>query len=159
MFVRRKKLKTARTSQHLCWLFQNWLSRLSKRTPQDKKSSKKLRKNGLNFVKFGTVLNSLRLAWIGRLLGMSYTINGRQSSIITLEHGSLLFLPKFNYDLKLLKKYSFLLSKTFSGLSNTAKLLSKCQINSLKHIYNHSQGYLALKVVVWKWSCISKGCV
>ena len=58
-------------------------------------------KGGINFANFCKVIKALRLAWIGRLLSMS---DNKWRAISTIrKHGSILFLLKCNYDIKLLK--------------------------------------------------------
>ena len=60
-------------------------------------------KGGINFVNFHTVIKSLRLAWIGRLLDTSDDKWKAIPNYYFREHGSLLFLLKCNYNVKLLK--------------------------------------------------------
>ena len=61
------------------------------------------RKRGINFPNFCTIIKALRLAWIGRLLSTS---DDEWKAILNYyfrKNGSLLFLLKCNYDIKLLK--------------------------------------------------------
>lgn len=63
----------------------------------------KSKKRGLNIIKCFTIILSLRLAWISRLLDTSHD---KWKAILNnhfRKHGSLLFLLKCNYDVKLLK--------------------------------------------------------
>ena len=60
-------------------------------------------KGGTNFANFCTVIKALRLAWIGRLLSTSDDKWKAIPNYYFRKHGSLLFLLKCNYDIKLLK--------------------------------------------------------
>ena len=61
-------------------------------------------KNGkTNFVNFGMVVKALRLAWIGRLLSTSDDKWKAIPNYYFRKYGSLLFLLKCNYDIKLLR--------------------------------------------------------
>ena len=60
-------------------------------------------KGGVNFVNFYTVIKSLRLAWIGRLLGESDDKWKVIPNYYFRNYGGLLFLLKCNYDVKFLK--------------------------------------------------------
>ena len=62
-----------------------------------------VKKVGINFVYFCTVIKALRLAWIGRLLSTSDDKWKAIPNYYFRKHGSLLFLLKCNYDIKLLK--------------------------------------------------------
>ena len=61
-----------------------------------------VKKGGINFVNFRTVIKALRLAWIGRLLSTSDDKWKAIPNYYFRKHGSLLFLLKCNYDIKLL---------------------------------------------------------
>ena len=62
-----------------------------------------VKKGGIHFVNFCTVVKALRLAWIGRLLSTSDDKWKAIPSYYFRKHGSLLSLLKCNYDIKLLK--------------------------------------------------------
>ena len=62
-----------------------------------------VKKGGINFVNFRTVIKALRVAWIGRLLSTSDDKWKAIPNYYFRKHGSLLFLLKCNYDIKLLK--------------------------------------------------------
>ena len=84
-------------------------------------------KGGINFVNFHTVIKSLRLAWIGRLLDTSDDKWKAIPNYYFRKHGSLLFLLKCNYNVKLLKTglplfYRGLL-QYFQDLKNTTNIL------------------------------------
>lgn len=58
-------------------------------------------KGGTNFANFCTVIKALRLAWIGRLLSTSDDKWKAIPNYCFRKHGSLFFLLKCNYDMKL----------------------------------------------------------
>ena len=60
-------------------------------------------KGGINFANFCTIIKALRLAWIGRLLSTSDDKWKAIPNYYFRKNGSLLFLLKCNYDIKLLK--------------------------------------------------------
>ena len=78
---------------------------MEKQERQNKKSSyvSNSKKGGINFANFCRVIKALRLAWIGRLLSTSDDKWKAIPNYYFRKHGSLLFLLKCNYDIKLLK--------------------------------------------------------
>ena len=78
---------------------------MEKQERQNKKGSyvSDSKKSGINFVYFCSVIKALRLAWIGRLLSTSDDKWKAIPNYYFRKHGSLLFLLKCNYDIKLLK--------------------------------------------------------
>ena len=61
-----------------------------------------VKKGGISFVNFRTVIKAVCLAWIGRLLSTSDDKLKAIPNYYFRKHGSLLFLLKCNYDIKLL---------------------------------------------------------
>ena len=88
-----------------------------------------VKKGGINFVNFCTVIKALRLAWIGRLLSKSDDKWKAIPSYYFRKHGSLLFLLKCNYDIKLLKTGLPLLYREllqyFQDLKNATNIVWK----------------------------------
>ena len=78
---------------------------MEKQERQNKKSSYVSISNngGINFVNFGMVVKALRPAWIGRLLSTSDDKWKAIPNYYFRKLGSLLFLLKCNYDIKLLR--------------------------------------------------------
>ena len=102
---------------------------MEKQERQDKKSSyvSTSSKREINFVNFHTVIKSLRLAWIGRLLDTSDDKWRAIPNDYFRKHGSLLFLLKCNYNVKLLKTglplFKRELLQYFQDLKNTTNIL------------------------------------
>ena len=105
---------------------------------------------GINFVNFYMVVKSLRLAWIGRLLGKSDDKWKVIPNYYFPNYGGLLFLLKCNYNVKLLKTglplfYRELL-QYFQHLKNTANIFPNGELI----LWNNNSIIIDNATLFWK---------
>lgn len=105
---------------------------------------------GINFVNFYMVVKSLRLAWIGRLLGESDDKWKVIPNYYFRNYGGLLFLLKCNYNVKLLKTglplfYRELL-QYFQDLKNTANIFPNGELI----LWNNNSIIIDNATLFWK---------